>query len=428
MTQGGGLLQLIARGKQDVFLTGNPQVTWFKMVYRRYTNFSIESSIIQFDNQPDFGRKITTVLPRKGDLLSTLWIEIELPAIKDSVTGLPVSYVNSIAHALIQEISIEIGEQEIDKQTGEWMELWSNYVVTNDKSQGWNNMIGKVNVSQGNATCTNVGLYGPLKLYVPLRFWFCKNPGLALPLIALQYHPVRINISLRPLQQLFIIDTPSTVPCDKSVSPLSITSFNMFGDFIHLDVEERRRFVANSHEYLIEQVQYTPSISIDKTARAVQLPMEFNHPIRELFWLIQRDAAVSTHQWFNYTNLSVGETGIYTNLITSAILRIDGFDRFDSRRADYFRLVQPFQYHTVVPVEQYVYSYSFCFRPEDVQPSGSMNASRIDSIVLHLEMDETLEVKSAKSPARGTSSARIYAINHNVLRVTNGFGGILFRI
>jgi hypothetical protein len=202
----------------------------------------------------------------------------------------------------------------------------------------------------------------------------------------------------------------------------------MFGDFIHLDVEERRRFVANSHEYLIEQVQYTPSISIDKTARAVQLPMEFNHPIRELFWLVQRDAAVSTHQWFNYTNLSVGETGIYTNLITSAILRIDGFDRFDSRKADYFRLVQPFQHHTVVPVEQYVYSYSFCFRPEDVQPSGSMNASRIDSIVLHIEMDATLETRTVKSPARGTSSARIYAINHNVLRVTNGFGGILFRI
>ncbi len=123
MTQGGGLLQLVAAGKQDVFLTGNPQITWFKMVYRRYTNFSIESQIIPFDNQADFGRRITVTIPRKGDLLSALWLEIQLPALRNSVTGAPLSYTNSIAHALIQEVSIEIGEEEIDKQTGEWIEL-----------------------------------------------------------------------------------------------------------------------------------------------------------------------------------------------------------------------------------------------------------------------------------------------------------------
>jgi hypothetical protein len=426
MTQGGGLLQLVASGKQDVFLTGNPQVTWFKMVYRRYTNFSMESSIIQFDNQADFGRRITTVIPRKGDLLGPLWLEIVLPALYDSTTGNPVSYTNAIGHALIQEISVDIGEQEIDKQTGEWMEMWSNYVITADKRDGWNTMIGKTNgASQGNSPSNSVNLFGPIRLYVPLRFWFCKNPGLALPLIALQYHPVRINITLRPLQGVFVMDTPGAVPCDTTVKPASITSFNMYGDFIHLDVEERRRFVANSHEYLIEQVQYTTSMSIDKGASSVQLPMEFNHPIRELFWVIHRDAAVNAHQWFNYTNLSINETSTqigYQNLITTAILKIDGFDRFDIRNADYFRLVQPYQYHTVIPMDDYVYSYSFCFRPEDVQPSGSMNASRIDSIVLQLELNTTV------SPARGPANARIYALNHNVLRVTNGFGGILFRI
>ena len=426
MTQGGGLLQLVASGKQDVFLTGNPQVTWFKMVYRRYTNFSMESSIIQFDNQADFGRRITTVIPRKGDLLGPLWLEIVLPALYDSTTGNAVSYTNAIGHALIQEISIDIGEQEIDKQTGEWMEMWSNYVITADKRDGWNSMIGKTNgASQGNSPSNSVNLFGPISLYVPLRFWFCKNPGLALPLIALQYHPVRLNITLRPLQGVFVMDRPGAVPCDTTVKPASITSFNMYGDFIHLDIEERRRFVANSHEYLIEQVQYTTNLSIDKGASSVQLPMEFNHPIRELFWVIHRDAAANAHQWFNYTNLSIGETSTqvgYQNLITTAILKIDGFDRFDIRNANYFRLVQPYQYHTVIPMDDYVYSYSFCFRPEDVQPSGSMNASRIDSIVLQLELNTTV------SPARGPANARIYSLNHNVLRVTNGFGGILFRI
>ena len=428
MVQGGGLLQLIAQGKQDVFLTGNPQITWFKMVYRRYTNYSVEQQIIPFDNQADFGRRITVQIPRKGDLLGPLWLEIQLPALKNSVTGAPLSYTNATAHALIQEISIEIGEQEIDKQTGEWMEMWSNYTVTQDKLQAWNNMIGKTEGnSAGNAPSNVVNLFGPLFLYVPLRFWFCKNPGLYLPLLALQYHPIRVNITLRPLNQMFIVDSPTTDPCDISATAASITSMVMYGDYVHLDIDERRRFVANSHEYLIEQVQYTPSTPIDRTASYIQIPMEFNHPLRELFWVVQRQVSTHANQWFNYTNLSIGESSVnpqnsYMNQIQSALLRIDGFDRFDERRADYFRLVQPYQYHTVIPVNDFVYSYSFALRPEDVQPSGSMNASRLDSIVLQILMDNTV------TPARGPAAARIYAINHNVLRIVDGFGGLLFRV
>jgi hypothetical protein len=300
--------------------------------------------------------------------------------------------------------------------------------VTNDKQQAWNNMIGKTEGnSAGNAPSKVVNLFGPLYLYVPLRFWFCKNPGLYLPLLALQYHPIRVNITLRPLNQMFIVDSPTVDPCDVSAVAASITSMVMYGDYIHLDIDERRRFVANSHEYLIEQVQYTPSTPIDKTATYVQIPMEFNHPIRELFWFVQRQAATTANQWFNYTNLSIGETtknpvNTYSNQITSALLRIDGFDRFDERLADYFRLVQPYQYHTVVPLNDFVYSYSFALRPEDVQPSGSMNASRLDSIVLQILMDNTV------TPARGSAAARIYAINHNVLRIVDGFGGLLFRV
>lgn len=430
MTQGGGLLQIVAQGKQDVFLTGNPQITWFKMVYRRHTNFAIESQIIPFDNQPDFGRRVTVQLPRKGDLLGPLWLEIQLPALTNSLTGDPLSYTNATAHALIQEISIEIGEQEIDKQTGEWMEMWSNFTVTEDKRQGWNNMIGKVQgASQGNAPANNVNLFGPLSLYVPLRFWFCKNPGLYLPLLALQYHPVRINITLRPLQQMFVNDNPTTSPCDVAANAsASITSMVMYGDYVHLDVEERRRFVANAHEYLIEQVQYTPSISIDSTATTVQVPVEFNHPIREMYWVVQRDVAVAARQWFNYTNLSIGENSgmtylnSYQNLINQALIRVDGFDRFDIRRADYFRLVQPYQFHTVIPFEDFIYSYSFCFRPEDVQPNGSMNASRLDNITVELQMNTTV------TPVRGPANVRVYALNHNVLRIIDGFGGLLFRI
>jgi hypothetical protein len=428
MTQGGGLLQLVAQGKQDVFLTGNPQVTWFKMVYRRYTNFSMEQQVIPFDSQPDFGRRTTVLLPRKGDLLGALWLEIALPAIKDSVTGLPLSYPNSVGHSLIQEVSIEIGEQEIDKQTGEWMEILSNLTITSEKLDGWNAMIGKTTgANQGNKPSAQVNQFGPLFLYIPLRFWFCKNPGLFLPLLAIQYHPIRINITLRALDQMFVVDNPTAIPCVQSANSASITSMTLYGDYIHLDTEERRRFVANAHEYLIEQVQYTPTISIDSTATTVQIPMEFNHPLRELYWVVQRSAAVNAHQWFNYTNVAIGEPAIgnphaYQNLINTALLRIEGYDRFDMRNADYFRLVQPFQYHTAIPKNDYIYSYSFALKPEDIQPSGSMNASRIDNITLQLQMN------NAVVPARGSATVRIYGLNHNVLRIVDGFGGLLFRI
>jgi hypothetical protein len=314
-----------------------------------------------------------------------------------------------------------------DKQVNGW-EMWSNYTVTEDKRQAWNNMIGKTNgASQGNAPSTSVSQYGPLTLLIPLRFWFCKNPGLYLPLLALQYHPIRINITLRPLNQMFVIDNPNaTTPCDTSAVSASIQSFNMYGDFVHLDVEERRRFVSNAHEYLIEQVQYTNSIPVDQGATTVQFPMEFNHPIRELYWVVQRNAAVNARQWFNYTNLANGETSTagntFQNLIANALLKLDGFDRFDQRNADYFRLIQPYQYHTVIPLDDFIYSYSFSFKPEDVQPSGSMNASRIDNLVLQLTMNTTV------SPARGPANVRVYALNHNVLRVVDGFGGLLFRI
>lgn len=424
MTQGGGLLQLVASGKQDVFLTGNPQVTWFKMVYRRYTNFSIESSSIPFDTQPDFGRRLTCLIPKKGDLLGPLWLELTLPAIFDSQTGNRLSYTNSIGHAILQELSIEIGEQEIDKQTGEWMELWSNYTVTTDKQDAWHNMIGKVlGASQGNDRSEMTGLYGPLTLQVPLRFWFCKSPGMYLPLLALQYHAVRLNITLRPLNKLFIIDYPTAIPCDQSSNPASIRYMQLYGDYIHLDLEERRRFVSNSHEYLIEQVQYTSPYTIDPNAQTVQIPMEFNNPIRELYWMIQRSASLAVNQHFNYTNYTIGETApSFQNPISTALLRIEGYDRFDIRIADYFRLAQPFQYHTVVPINDYVYSYSFCFRPEDVQPSGSMNASRLNTMTLQLELNPFV------TPPRGASHARIYALNHNILRIVDGFGGILFRV
>lgn len=412
----GGLLQLVALGKQDVFLTGNPQMTWFKMVYRRYTNFAIESQPMYFDGTPDFGKRITCNVPRRGDLLSQIILEVTLPALQ-LLDGTPVSYVNAVGHALIQEITLEIGEQEIDRQTGEWMEIWSNYTTTKDKQTAFYNMIGKLD---GYSPPT---LFGPLKLYIPLRFWFCRNPGLALPLIALQYHPIRINLTLRPLSQLFFSQGLTTPLCTTlQVKPASIIDLMLWGDYVYLDVEERRRFVSSTHEYLIEQVQYTSPIPIAPGATSGSLRFEFNHAVRELFWYVQRDDMTRYHEYFNYSSLGTFEVGTRKDILLDAVLQLDGFDRFQVRDAGYFRLVQPWQYHTVVPEESFMYSYSFALRPEDVQPSGSMNASRMDSMVLQVNIEPTL-INSI-----GTLHTRIYGINHNVLRIADGFGGVLFTI
>ena len=425
MPGGGGLLQIVAKGKQDVFLTGNPQISWFKMVYRRYTNFAVESQPMYFDGTPNFGKKMTCTVPRRGDLLGPIFLEVTLPALTYS-DGSPVQWVNAIGHALIQEVTIEVGEVEIDKQTGEWMEIWSRYTVPDSKEQGFYNMIGKVdnyNLSPG------IG-----KLYIPLQYWFCRNPGSYLPLLALQYHQVRINLTLRPLSDLMIPDPASvnnpSVPC---IPPYNTANNSidlmLYGNYVYLDTDERRRFVSKEHEYLIEQVQFT-RFAIPATASSVTVPVEFNHPIKEFFWYIQRDDLVrnnfannkNTIEWFNYSSLGIYEAGVRTDLFTQATIQFDGFDRFYARDAGYFRLVEPFLHHTVIPKDSYIYSYALALRPEEAQPSGSANASRIDSIVFQVTLNTTT------NPPRGNSTFITYAINNNVFRVIDGFGGLLFTV
>lgn len=449
MPGGGGLLQLVAQGKQDLFLTGNPQVTWFKMVYRRYTNFAIESQPMYFDGDPDFGKRLTCTIPRRGDLLGPMLLEIVLPRI-ELTDGTPVSYVNSTGHAIIEEISLEIGEQEIDKQTGEWMEIWSELVTPQSKREGFNNMINKADgvlppplsdpIFDFTANTGGTGYqYGSVKLYVPLQFWFNKNPGLYLPLLAMQYHPVRLNVKLRPLQEMFYSPLLGAAPAcgGPQVKPVKIIDIRLWGDYVYLDTEERRRFVSNTHEYLIEQIQYTPPISIAADVNTQQVRMEFNHPVRELVWRLQRDKMLTTHEFFNYGSTSFTEVGIQRDMLQDAVVQVDGYDRFERRDAGYFRLVQPYMYHTNIPTKTFLYTYSFSLRPEEMQPTGSINASRIDNMILQVSLrpdfpgpqrltDGTTNPNF--TPPRGTANVRVYAKNHNVLRVVNGFAGLLFKI
>jgi hypothetical protein len=281
-----------------------------------------------------------------------------------------------------------------------------------------------------------------LRLLIPLQFYFCKNPGLYLPLLALQYHPIRINITLTPLKNLYYIPQEENLPCDVQVDcTKSIVNMMLWGDYVYLDVEERRRFVSTSHEYLIEQVQYTPPYSLTHNQNTATIPVEFNHPIKEFIFVAQRDEMINRNEHFNYSSLAIGEAvppqvqpylnqgQTRTDLISSAVLQLDGYDRFQVRGPQYFRLQQTYDYHTTTPVNSFIYVYSFALQPENHQPTGTMNASRIDSIVWKIEMNPILNMPTIPLPQqRGNCHIIIYAQNYNVFRVVNGFGGLLFTI
>ena len=410
---GGGLLQLVATGRQDIYLSGNPQTTFFKQVFRRYTNFSVESCRIDFDGSADFGKTIVATIPRKGDLLNTLILEVSLPALpQSSEVGNDTSWVNGIGHAMIDYVSLEVGGKEIDRQYGEWLHINSAFTVDASKRTGFYNMIGY------QEAYTQAAQPGPLKLYIPLKFWFCNNVGLSLPLIALQAHPVRVYVKLRPISQLFYRDSLVLVPTQTLSPTPHINSLVMWGDYIHLDTEERRRFVSSKHEYLIEQVQYQNTTAVTAGSSITNIDLDFNNPIKEIFWVVQQDRMVLSNEIFNYTNRQLIEQFVMLDdQISTAILRLDGYDRFEVRDASYFRLVQPFQRHTTIP-DDYMYNYSFSLAPEASQPMGTLNASRIDTIVLAIGMNNTI--------ARYDSGIRVYATNYNVFRIAAGLGGILF--
>jgi len=419
------LLQLVAKGRQDAYLTSNPQFTFFKHVYRRYTPFAVESIPIEMDGTLDFGRRISTVIPRRADLLSTLFLEIDLPAIPPDTSGpepIPYYWTNNIGHSLIDYVSIEVGEKEIDRHTGEWLQIWSELITTADKKDGFNQMVGHWDVYPDTGQSA-----GPLSLSIPLRFWFCNSIGSALPLVALQAHPIRIIIQLKRFQDLWwspaLSCTGSAGICPPPIAPVSPSRLQLFGDYIYLDPEERKRFATVDHEYLIDQLQFSPPHSVPRNIASVNIPLVFNHCCKEFIWVVKQNHVQKANEWMNFSNVyqSVGgdcpESTPLQDQVASALIQLDGYDRFERRNGLYFRIVQPYQRHTNIP-NDYIYLYSFSLRPEEEQPSGSLNCSKIDTINLNLVFN-TATIGDDRMVS-------VYATNYNVFRVTGGLGGLAF--
>jgi hypothetical protein len=565
---GGGLMQLVAYGAQDVYLTTNPQITFWKVTYRRYTNFAMESIEQTFNGQADFGRRVTCTISRNGDLAYRTYLQITLPEINQQMnptpaqsalasygpgdkhrgeTGVFARWLDFPGEQIISIVEVEIGGQRIDRQYGDWMHIWNQLTLTSEQQRGYYKMVGNTTqltfitdpsfaavdgpcaTSAPTQVCAPRNALPETTLYVPLQFWYCRNPGLALPLIALQYHEIKINLDLRPIDECLwavtsLSNTSSTSSLKVSTAyQMSLVAASLYVDYVFLDTDERRRMAQSAHEYLIEQLQFTGDESVGSSSNKIKL--NFNHPCKELIWVVQPDAnvdycaslitgtplfSVLGAQPFNYTDAidvlpngihafagpgsvsgpnafintsgffedpgatdavtfpgwdyqapnfnhsgfvqsanqtllntaglegstdfqsSVSDAGTFVltetsldmhcwgeNPVVTAKLQLNGQDRFSEREGTYFDLVQPYQHHTRTP-DTGINVYSFALRPEEHQPSGTCNFSRIDNATLQLVLS------NATVGGTNTAKVRVYATNYNVLRIMSGMGGLAY--
>ena len=533
-------MQLVAYGAQDIYLTGNPQITFWKVTYRRHTNFAMESIEQTFNGAADFGRRVTCTISRNGDLAYRTYLQVTLPEIGQSLgtsgTNVFARWLDFPGHQLIDDVEVEIGGQRIDKHYGDWMHIWNQLTLDKNQERGYNKMVGQTtqltfltdpdfadvdgpcDSSAPRQVCAPRNALPETTLYVPLQFWFCQNPGLALPLIALQYHEVKINIDLRAIDEcLFAVKDLSATSGDQKVTNAyaqSLVAASLYVDYVYLDTDERRRMAQNPHEYLIEQLQYTGAESVGSSSNKIRL--NFNHPCKELVWVVQPDCNVDYcssltggttlykalgAQSFNFTDaidalpntvrafgsdeatgakfggannaegsrLFINASGLFEtagagsdaignavdndaawagnatgalsglsdagtfvlaetsldmhcwgeNPVVTAKLQLNGQDRFSEREGTYFDQVQPWQHHSRSP-DTGINVYSFALRPEEHQPSGTCNFSRIDNATLQLVLS------NATVSGVNTAKVRVYARNYNVLRIMSGMGGLAY--
>ncbi len=401
----GALMQLVAYGVQDLLLTSNPDITFWKVNHRKYSNFAVESIEQTFSGQVDFGKKATATVSRNGDLMSRVYLQVDMPAMSQS-TG-TVAWTRNVGNVLINTIEIQVGGQTIDTHYSDWLNVWNELTQTSEKEATYNAMIGNTTdmTDQDTAIAAKT-------LYVPLQFWFCNNPGLALPLIALQYHEVKFNITFEQAANCYITDD-GLAPT--SGTP-SLGNASLWIDYVFLDTDERRQFAQTSHEYLITQLQFSGAESF--STNTYKSKLAFNHPVKELVWTIQYDSNVDSgaNRWSDYTDSATTPANYYlgNNPLNDAKLQLNGQDRFAVRKAGYFNLVQPYQCHTRGPAVG-IYNYNFGLNPEAFQPSGTCNMSRIDSAVLNITSTQSV-----------SSKLRVYATNINIFKVRSGLGGISY--
>jgi hypothetical protein len=471
---GGALLQLVAYGAQDVYLTGKPTVTFFQSVYKRHTNFAIEAIPQTLAGIPNPGGLVSVTLARTGDLIGDMWVQLQPTptSVGQLTSNNVVADMCWVAERAFSSIEVFIGGQSIDKHYQTWFRLYAECFLSESKKYNYGKLTSLASPNNVNQTSTGY-------VYLPLIFWFNRNPGLYLPLIALQYHEVRIDFTISASYANYFGTNPPAV----------------WANYMYLEKEERDKFATKNQEYLIEQVQHVNGdpvgTSTENSPSVIRI--QYNHPIKELIWVYQNGApnANPNSMWnfssnvanvnvtidtnklaqsgalsqphntgspmlyipsvlsaplYSTTAGSVAQYGtIYaqSNVLTGNVLWLEsglpqygtanvtygqevgplhkfklilnGTDRAYEQYGKWYNQYQPYQYHTGHPYPG-IYMYSFALKPEELQPSGACNFSRIDMA----------QVAVSLKTGMPSLVQQMFAVNYNILRIASGMGGLAF--
>jgi len=445
-------LILAAKGAMDQYLTGNPQISFFKVVYRRYTNFSMEihelTSTI-FPIEASEGGVGSSTIDKVGDLLTNMWFNFNISA-SAATPSTPLAYVawtNNTGSAIVENYKLSMGAQTIDEQDSNYLDVFNelnnnefieNTLLNKDPVHPSSRTTGKVSASIDGSN---------LELFVDLKFWFCRNSGLSLPIICMQHKPLTLDFKLRGLNYC--------VNCTKDQKPIItfVNDYKLYGKYIYLDKDERIRFINNTHEYLIEQLQMT-SYPVKKVG-LTQVPILFRHPIKQLIWYLQYNnnqnsqqyfsevgidpsaSATEANNYFNYDaknftpmsgkppgkkHLSVNTLStIHYPFIDTAQLFASNVKITEKMKGTYFSRYEPFTYGYNMP-NKFLYMYSFALNPKEHQPSGTLNFSNIDSFRIDVDTND----KPTQTTPGEIVIMKVYGINYNVLRINSGQAGLAY--
>lgn len=529
----GGLIQMVAStGVEDLFLTHNPQITFFKIIYRRHTNFSSEEIQQSFNSEPDFGKRSTCVISNEGDLINRMTLKITLPDIAFSNNDnnlIKFAWVRKIGYALIKSIEIEINGKVIDRHYGEWLYIWNELTNKNINDQGMKKLIGDVD-----ELTTFTSTKDKYILYIPLQFWFCRSTGVSLPVVALQLSTIKVNLELYDLDKCYIINPTHYIKCNNDIvnfkpyeylyqkgldnierygifssydvinkrlyytsisdrfigvpydgditslsdvsrstllntpksdkylitgmsscftikPELAVNTYTNYwkfsktiklldcvilANYIYLDNDERMSIAQNKQDYVIEQLYFTPNVSVEGNHTKVKF--DADQPCKLMVWLSQLDYIYDFNDRFNYTdshilkrdydkyndptlikkydNIIVNQE-IGESLIDESTILLNSQTRISMRENYYYENLQPYQ--TFENKITGCSIYSFALNPSDYAPSGTTNMSQFDLINLNLKMNYRVNINQ-------TAKIRCYALCYNILIVDNGLCSPLF--
>jgi hypothetical protein len=455
----GGRVQLAAIGAQDIYLTSNPQMSYFIKNYKRHTMFAMQTAEAPFQQECLFGHKARCNIPRIGDLVREVYLKVELPELNqgilktyDSVTQAFINidtypaYCDSIGHALIKQATLKIGGQTVEIINGDYLEIYSDMFIPKSQSFAIEQLVGRTYERAGMGPASNVsyrtqqgfaavGAF-PRTFIVPLRFYQTQDPNLAIPLTSLTKQEVEVEILFEDVNKLIIntqklggnenikpyIDTTLAL----GNKPVTITNASLLVDYIFLGKDEADYFRSAEQSYLITQVQgleaQASKLETYET-RPKQIKTTFTNPVKETFMVVQadkfrpRDSATVDTTVTNYFEFKSTTVNIPDNLKSLELL-FNGQPRVLSRIADsfYLRIAQPLQAHTKIP-QRYIYNYSFSLDPENYQPTGQVNYSRIKDVYYNMYLNPATD---------SDRNIRIYAKSYNVLQINSGLGGLLF--